>query len=217
MPYGTFAPETKSGVNFFAYQSRGYTNKWIQNFLINRTQQMVVEGQHLYTGAVTSRLWPCSHTIPDLHDLGDCIKSTIHLVADDTILYNTIKTATDSTHLQDDIRHQNVWILEWEGKWQMAFNEAKCHQLIITKKRNKISTSYMLHDQTLDKVTSAKYLGVKITEILHCIYRQLQPRPTKWAPSPTETSRDAQHVKYKVIYMLYIVVQITWNVFNLYF
>ena len=48
------------------------------------------------------------------------------------------------------------------GRWQMAFNEAKCHQLTVTKKINKISTSYKLH-----KVTSVKYIGVEITEHLH--------------------------------------------------
>ena len=49
----------------------------------------------------------------------------------------------------------------------MSFNEAKCHKLTVTKKRNKISTGYTLHDQTLDKVTGAKNIGVEITEKLH--------------------------------------------------
>ena len=140
-----------------------------------------MEGQHLCTGAVRvsqdSVLGPTLFLIY-ITDLGDGIKSTIRLFADDIILYNTIKTVTDSTQLQDDIRT----LESWEGRWQMAFNEAICHQLTITKKRNKISTSYKLHDQTLDKVISVKYLGVEITKNLHWgkhIYMQLQPRPTK--------------------------------------
>ena len=44
----------------------------------------------------------------------------------------------------------------------------KCHQLTVTKKRNRIPTSYTLHNQTLEGVTSAKYLGVELTENLHC-------------------------------------------------
>ena len=99
-----------------------------------------------------------------INDLGDGIKSTIRLFADDTVLYNTIKTATDSTQLPDDIRT----LESWEGRWQMAFNEAKCHQLTVTKNRNEISTRYKLH------------LGVEITENLHWEkhIKQLQQRPT---------------------------------------
>ena len=176
-----------------SYGITGNTNKWIQNFLINRTQQLVIEGQHSYTGAVTSGVLQGSVLGPTvfliyINNLGDGIKSTIRLFADDTILYNTIKTATDSTHLQDDIRT----LKSWEGRWQMAFNEAKCHQLTVTKKRTKISTSYKLHNQTLDKVTSAKYLGIEITENLHW-GKHIQETTAK-ANKVRETSRDAQQI-----------------------
>ena len=49
----------------------------------------------------------------------------------------------------------------------MPFNIQKCHQLTVTKKRNRIPTSYTIHNQTLERVTSAKYLGVELTENLH--------------------------------------------------
>ena len=71
------------------YGITGNTNKWIQNFLINRTQQVVVEGKCSYTGAVTSGVPQGSVFGPTLfliyiNDLGDSIKSTIRLFADDT-------------------------------------------------------------------------------------------------------------------------------------
>ena len=100
----------------------GNTNKWIQNFLINRTQQGVVESQHstVYTGAVTSGVPQGSVLGPTLFliyisDVGDGIKSTICLFTEDTILYNIIKTATDSTQLQDDIRTLESW--KEDGRW----------------------------------------------------------------------------------------------------
>ena len=37
----------------------------------------------------------------------------------------------------------------------------------MTKKRKRISISYTLHNQTLERVASAKYLGVELTENLH--------------------------------------------------
>ena len=139
---------------------------------------MVVEGQHSYTGTVTSGVPQSAVLGPILfltyiNDLGDGTKPTVRLFADDTVLYNTIKTATDSTQLQDDIRT----LESWEGRWQMAFNGAKCHQLTVIKKRNKIF-SYTLHDQTLDKITSTKYLGVEISTVEN-IFKQLLPRSTQ--------------------------------------
>ena len=116
-----------------SYGITGNTNKWIQNFLIDRSQQVVVEGQHSYTGAVTSGVLQGSVLGPTpfliyINDLGDDIKSIIRLFTDDTMLYNTTKVATDSTLLQDDIRT----LESWEGRWQMTFNEAKCHPLTVT-------------------------------------------------------------------------------------
>ena len=79
-----------------------------------------------------------------------------------------------------------------EGRWQMAFDEAKCHQLSMTKERNK--TSYTMHDQTLHKVTRAKYLRVETTENLHW-GKHIQATAAKTntvSASAYRTSRDAQ-------------------------
>ena len=133
------------------------TKIWIQDFLTNTIQQVVVEGQHSHTGAVTPGVARGSVLGPTLfltfiNDLGDGIKSKIRLFTDDTVLHNTCKSATDLTQLHDDIKA----LESWEGRWQMAFNEAKCHQLTVIKKRNKMYTSYTLNDQTPYKVTNPK-------------------------------------------------------------
>jgi len=49
----------------------------------------------------------------------------------------------------------------------MSFNADKCHHLKITKKKSQLKTNYVLHGQNLQKVESAKYLGVEITKTLH--------------------------------------------------
>ena len=49
----------------------------------------------------------------------------------------------------------------------MSLKVEKCHQqLTVTKKRKRIPTSYTLHNRTLERVASAKYLRV-LTENLH--------------------------------------------------
>ena len=70
--------------------------------------------------------------------------------------------ATDSTLPQDDLRT----LVSWERKWLMSFNIEKCHQLTVTKKRNRIPISYTLHKQILERVTHPKYLEVDLTENL---------------------------------------------------
>ena len=49
----------------------------------------------------------------------------------------------------------------------MAFNVDKCHLLSVTRKTERIPTSYSLHGQQLEKVPNAKYLGVTINEKLN--------------------------------------------------
>ena len=48
----------------------------------------------------------------------------------------------------------------------MSFNVEKCHQQTVTKKRNRIPTSYTLYNQTFERLASAKYFGVELTKIL---------------------------------------------------
>ena len=38
----------------------------------------------------------------------------------------------------------------WERRWLVSFHVKKCHQLTVTKIRNRIPTSYTLHNQTLE-------------------------------------------------------------------
>ena len=84
------------------YGIRGKTKRWIEDFLSNRTLQVVVEGEHSYTGSVTSDLPQGSVLRPSffliyINDLGDGNKSKVRLFAHDTILYLAIRTPTDST------------------------------------------------------------------------------------------------------------------------
>ena len=54
----------------------------------------------------------------------------------------------------------------WGANWQMKFNVAKCHFMRMTRhySHKQILHDYTLHQQTLENVQSAKYLGITITE-----------------------------------------------------
>ena len=55
---------------------------------------------------------------------------------------------------------------QWEADWQMKFNVAKCHSMKVTQHHKQILFDYSLHNQTLENVQLAKYLGITIT-VMH--------------------------------------------------
>ena len=93
-----------------------------------------------------------------INGLTDNIKSSVRLFADDCVLYKNIHSLQDCLILQEDAL--------WESDWQMKFNVAKCHSMRVTRhySHKQILHDYTLHQQTLENVQSAKYLGITITE-----------------------------------------------------
>ena len=67
----------------------------------------------------------------------------------------------------------------------MKFNVSKCHSMRVTRLHpsNHIQFSYTLHQQTLEQVQSAKYLGLTITTLIGVnIFRKLHARQLRlWA------------------------------------
>ena len=84
-------------------------------------------------------------------------KSKVRLFADDTALYLTISTSSQSEILQKDLDNFE----RWSHKWDMEFNPSKCQVIHITRSKNPIPTLYTLH--ILESVSSAKYLDVDIS------------------------------------------------------
>ncbi len=137
---------------------------WIKSFLMDRTQEVVVEGERSDMGRVTSGVPQGSVLGPTLflvyiNDLCDNICSTVRLFADDTILYRPIITAADTDILQSDINKLSLW----EKTWQMGFNVEKCNALTVTLRKKPIVRNYVLNGHMLERVHSAKYLGLMLT------------------------------------------------------
>ena len=80
------------------------------------------------------------------------------------MLYRNIKSPIDCQILQDDLNS----LSQWETDWQMKFNVAKCHSMRVTRHLpdKQILFDYTLHQQKLEQVQSAKYLGLTITDNL---------------------------------------------------
>ncbi|KAI8511868.1 hypothetical protein Bbelb_109680 [Branchiostoma belcheri] len=147
------------------YGIRGRINKWVASFLSDRKQAVVVNGVQSSSVNVRSGvpqgtvLGPCLF-ITYINDLPKRISSTSRLFADDTAVYRLLTCSKDSLELQADLNK----LEDWEREWDMAFHPDKCQQLPLTRARNPptANTSYMLHNHTLERVPSAKYLGITL-------------------------------------------------------
>ena len=72
----------------------------------------------------------------------------------------------DCQILQDDLNLTSL--AQWETDWQIEFNVVKCHSMRVTRHLpdNQIKFGYSLHQQKLEQVRSAKFLGITITDNL---------------------------------------------------
>ena len=90
-----------------------------------------------------------------INDIGNGIRSTLKLFADNTLLYGIVHSNHDAIQLQEDLDKLTVWA----QTWQMIFHLSKCYVLRINRSRQ---PSY-----TVQSVDQHPYLGVIITKILN--------------------------------------------------
>ena len=143
----------------------GEINRWVKNFLHNRTQAVVLEGATSESVPVESGVPKGSVLGPTLfllyiNDLPKNLTATARLFADDTLCHRPITSDKDEESLQEDIDR----LADWEEKWQMKFHPEKCQCLRFTRKRKnkrKLRT-YKLHNHPISNVQKATYLGVTL-------------------------------------------------------
>jgi myo-inositol-hexaphosphate 3-phosphohydrolase len=84
--------------------------------------------------------------------------SQLRLSAGDSIICKTIKSQKDCDSLQEDLDAA----ARWESDGLMVFHPDKCSVLAITNKKNPVKHNYLLHNHTLESVSSAKYFGITL-------------------------------------------------------
>jgi hypothetical protein len=154
------------------YGVRGSTLNWIDSFLANRTQAVVLDGELSSTAPVTSGVPQGTVLGPALflayiNDLPDHVSnSAVRLFADDCIMYRPIRSINDTTKLQQDLDGLSAW----EEKWLMEFHPGKCYKLKVSHAKKTFNVDYTLHGQTLEEVDKCTYLGVKLSADLKWKY-----------------------------------------------
>ena len=88
------------------------------------------------------------------------VKSTVKIFADDTKLFQAVRTKADITQLQNDLNN----LVEWSRKWQLGFNEAKCKVIHLGSSNTR--HNYEMNTVPLATTTQEKDLGVIVDEEL---------------------------------------------------
>ena len=135
---------------------------WIEQWLTDRRQRVVVDGEVSNWKSVLSGVPQGSVLGPILfliyiNDLDDSITSNVLKFADDTKLFRKVNTDGDKQHLQSDLDR----LVKWSEKWQMLFNFGKC-KCLHTGHRN-LNVNYKMGDTVLGTTVKEKDLGVTIS------------------------------------------------------
>jgi hypothetical protein len=146
-----------------AHGIKGKVVNWIEEWLRDRKQRVVVNGEssdweNVVSGVPQgSVLGPVLFTV-FINDLDDGIKSRISKFADDTKLIGCAGSKEETDNIQEDLNKLN----EWAVKWQMNFNADKCKVLHIGSKNRKVK--YEIDGKSIGAVSEEKDLGVIVTD-----------------------------------------------------
>ena len=135
---------------------------WIEQWLTDRRQRVVVDGEVSTWKSVLNGVPQGSVLGPILfliyiNDLDDSITSNVLKFADDTKLFIKVNTDGDKQHLQNDLDR----LVKWSEKWQMLFNFGKC-KCLHTGHGN-LNVNYKMGDTVLGTTVKEKDLGVTIS------------------------------------------------------
>lgn len=136
--------------------------KWVENFLSNRKQIVVVDSHesspcHVRSGVPQGSVLGPLLFLLYINDLPSSISSECRLFADDALVYNTRK---NSNLLQEDLDK----LSSWSALWQLTFNASKCS--VISIGGTGPQPNYYLNNIRLQNVNSHPYLGVQLSNNL---------------------------------------------------
>jgi len=143
---------------------RGNLLRWIQAWLTDRRQRVVLPGassswKPVYSGVPQGSILGPVLFLLYVNDIPQQVHSTVKMFADDTKLYRTVNSLDDCEKLQEDLNS----LAAWANHWLLRFNEKKC---TVLKIRQSIDYTFSLNGVTLQQDTEQKDLGITISQTL---------------------------------------------------
>ena len=152
------------------YGIKGQILKWVEEFLSNRSQRVLIRGTASTSQKVTSGVPQGSVLGPVLflifiNDLPLKVLSPLSLFADDSKIFTRIVSSENEDKVYEntgkDVLQQDLAnVLEWAKKWKMEFNVDKCKIMHIGNKNPKYN--YNMDGKNLQETLKEKDLGVLI-------------------------------------------------------
>ena len=155
------------------YGITGQLLRWVESFLYNRTQRVVIRGSVSESFAVTSGVPQGSVLGPVLfliyiNDLPLDVVSPLSLFADDSKIFTKIvseknksnKKSNNNVNGNEILQKDLDSVRDWASKWKMEFNVDKC-KIMHLGNRNPRQT-YKMGESNLNETTGERDLGVLI-------------------------------------------------------
>ena len=152
------------------YGIKGQILNWVEEFLSDRSQRVLIRGTASTSQKVTSGVPQGSVLGPVLflifiNDLPLKVLSPLSLFADDSKIFTRIVDSENEDKVYEntgrDVLQQDLAnVLEWAKKWKMEFNVDKCKIMHIGNKNPKYN--YNMDGKDLQETLKEKDLGVLI-------------------------------------------------------
>ena len=146
-----------------SFNITGLALDWIESYLSQRSQRVILEGKHSVWTPVLSGVPEGSILGPLLFncyvaDLPKCTKNGCLAYADDFKIFNRIKTHSDTMSLQADLDR----LCEWSKFWRLGLNPAKCKVITFTLRKSPFISPYALDSHRLERCEQIRDLGVTL-------------------------------------------------------
>ena len=144
-----------------SFNVTGPALSWIQSYLTDRRQRVVLDGccsdwipvrSGVPEGSVCGPLLFICFTA----DLPSVIQTNCIMYADDIKLYHRITSHSDTEALQSDLNR----LATWSATWHLKLNPAKCHTITFSLRKLPIPATYTLDGTALQRRTETRDLGV---------------------------------------------------------
>ena len=144
-----------------SFNITGHACSWIESYLSQRSQRVIVDGKHSDWIPVLSGVPEGSILGPLLFtcyvaDLPSHIQTCSLSYADDVKIFHRIEFPSDVDSLQADLSR----LSKWSKTWHLKLNPAKCRTITFTLRTSPIASRYVLDGHQLERCTSIRDLGV---------------------------------------------------------
>ncbi len=179
---------------------------WLQNYISNRYQRVVVGGQQSKWGRVTAGVPQGSVLGPLLfllyiNDIANCVQDVqVRLFADDTCIFLEVDNRVETAEL---INNDLARIEQWADKWIISFSAKKTKSMTISNKPDSDKNPQLIFKgEHIVGVNSYVYLGLTLScdlrwaKHIHTLAIKARQKLNAMLPLKYKLDRHSLHTMY---------------------